>query len=129
MAITHYNYKNIDEYFSKFTRYAKAEAYNSQHLTLNETIKKSVSEFISRYFANNGYKDGMHGFTLAIFQMFYPLLVYFYFWETKKYIEKDEASLPIKSQQFFKQGFIEINHWLINKIKSVKTKIINYLLK
>ncbi len=137
LAIIHHNYESLDEYFNKATRYAKAEAENilenNSNFSISETIKKAISEFISRYFAHDGYKDGMHGFVLSIMQMFYYFLVYFYIWEKRKYIEKEDKFLPIKSQEFFKQGLKETNHWLINKklsnkLSSIKTKIINYLL-
>lgn len=137
IAIVHHNYENLDEYFSKAVRYAKAEAENiienNSNFSLTDTLKKAVSEFISRYFAYDGYKDGMHGFVLAIIQMFYSFIVYFYIWEKRKYIEPEEKTLPLISQQFFKQGLKETNHWLINKklsnkLNSIKTKIIKYLL-
>jgi len=139
LAILHFNYESLDEYLQKTVRYAKAEAQSSitnhSSYTITETIKKTVSEFISRYFAHDGYKDGMHGFVLAILQMFYPFLVYFYIWEKRKYTDElEEKTLPLIPQQFFKQGLKETNHWLINKklsnkLSSIKTKIINYLLE
>ena len=88
-AIVHYNYESIDEYMQKALRYAKSEASSNSDkkndLSLHETIRLSISEFMSRFFAYEGYKDGIHGFILAIFQMFYPLLVYFYYLEQTKY--------------------------------------------
>ncbi len=137
LAIIHHNYQNMDEFLEKAIRYAKSEAAglvgSHKELTLSNTIKKSLSEFISRFFAHNGYKDGMHGFALAIMQMFYYFFVYFYYWELKKYPSIDTLTLVDNSQQFFKEGFKETNYWIANKklgkASSVKSRIINKLLE
>ncbi len=137
LAITHYNYQNMDEFLEKALRYAKSEARElinaKKELTLSTTIKKSLSEFISRFFAHDGYQDGTHGFVLAIMQMFYYFFVYFYFWEFKKYPYVDTYTLVNDSQQFFKEGFKETNYWVTNKrlrkTNTLKSKIINKLLE
>lgn len=74
-AITHYNYDNLDQFLEKAVRYAKSEAKSlvkeGKDYSLNKAIGQAITEFISRFFAGEGYKDGMHGFSLAILQMFY----------------------------------------------------------
>ncbi len=121
LAIVHYNYNNLDQYLEKAKRYAKSEAEfltkNNKELNLTITIKKSLSEFISRYFTFQGYKDGVVGFVLAWLQMFYYFLVYFYYLEMKKFINNEE----INPESFFKAGLKETLHWkknqnLINKL-------------
>lgn len=129
-AIIHYNYENIDGFMEKFSRYAKAEASELQSFSLKEALKKALSEFISRYFAGDGYKDGIHGFILAFLQMFYYFLVYVYYWERKKYQEDLDESPFISISEFFKNGLYEINHWLIQKklisgLKKIKLRLYN----
>lgn len=128
-AIVHYNYDSLDQYLEKAVRYSKSEAQSAlaggQELTLHETIKKSLSEFISRFFAGEGYRDGSHGFVLAILQMFYYFLVYFYFWEQKKYFSIDEKILKKEARHFFSNGLKDSTYWenqketfsIVNKIK------------
>ena len=120
-AIIHHNYESISQYIEKMNRYAKSQANeyykNSETLTIADAIKMSISEFISRFYAEKGYQDGMHGFVLAILQMFYPLLVYIYFWELKKFNIK-ETDIHSKPYEFFKQGAIESYHWINNSISS-----------
>ncbi len=137
-AILHYNYDNIDQYFEKANRYAKSEARSCIDkkitLTLPESIKKAVSEFISRFFACEGYRDGMHGFALSALQMFYYLLVYLYYWEYKKYEKVDEKVLVKSARDFFKTGSVETGYWVIqkglsNKLEYIKIKIVVKLLK
>lgn len=136
-AIIHYNYDNLDQFLEKATRYAKSEANDliqtKQQLSLSTTISRSLSEFISRFFAHEGYRDGMHGFALAFLQMFYYFLVYFYFWEKNKYQSDQKEDIHEIPQIYFKKGLIETNYWLIKKnlitpFLKLKTKIINKIL-
>jgi len=136
-TITHYNYKNLSEYFEKSLRYAKAEAkkavLENNQITLGETFKKSLNEFFSRYFAGEGYKDGTHGFVLSILQMFYYILVYVFYWEEKKYFEIDQQDVNKEVQKFYWQGLKDTNYWLINKkllynMNKFKIKILSIIL-
>lgn len=117
-AILHYNYDNVDQYLEKATRYAKSEADSlikrKENYTLTQTLQKALSEFISRFFAQEGFKDGMHGFVLSVLQMFYYFLVYFYFWEKKKYSNL-EKNIPEDFQKFTHNLNYETNFWIIKK--------------
>lgn len=115
LALIHYNYESIDEFMQKFVRYAKAEASELSSFSLSEALKKAVSEFTSRYFADEGYKDGTHGFVLSFLQMFYYFLVYVYYWEGKRYKEDSNESAYQNIYTFFKNGLYETTHWLIQK--------------
>jgi (heptosyl)LPS beta-1,4-glucosyltransferase len=81
LAMIHYNYQNIDEYITKALHYAKQEANQivrkNKKFSLSQALSLSISEFVSRYYADEGYKDGMHGFVLATLQMFYFFLVFY----------------------------------------------------
>ncbi len=125
-ALIHYNYQNLDEYLEKARRYAKIEAKQMIEekisFDFNQTIKKSLNEFISRYFAFQGYKDGLHGFILSFLQMFYYFLVYFYYLESNQY----KTNEKIQPDYFFRQALKETLHW--KKNKSLKEKIIKNLL-
>lgn len=118
-AILHYNYDSVDQYIEKATRYAKYEANRllktNKSLTLNDTLNKSRSEFISRFFTFDGYKDGIHGFVLSLLQMFYYFLVFFYYWEKKKYFVIKQEELIRTPKQFFGQSLFETNFWLAKK--------------
>ncbi len=138
LAIIHYNYDSIDEFMLKLTRYTKAEArqriQENKNYDLREAIENALSEFIGRYFAAQGYKDGIHGFVLSIMQMFYYFLVYFYYWEEKKNTHSSSEEISIHVRKFFLQGLLETNYWLIkenitNKISDTKLKIQNIFLR
>jgi len=122
-AIIHHNYDSIDDYIVRMMRYAKIEATEKidqkKEFHLKEATQNAISEFISRYFAGEGYKDGMLGFTLAVLQLFYSFLVYFYYWEKRKY-SADIEEPAINMKRFFAQGLAETIFWgpkrLVDKI-------------
>lgn len=126
LALLHHNYQNIDEYLSKFRRYAKYEAKeifdSKMTLTFSNAIKKALNEFISRYFAGEGYKDGSQGLVLAFLQMFYYMIVYFYYLEMKKFKIEGE----IKEEEFFRKGLKETLYW--KKKKNLLEKILQKIL-
>lgn len=110
-ALIHHNYKDLDEYLDKAKRYAKYEAKElfeeKRVFTFSDAIKKSLNEFISRYFAGFGYKDGSQGLVLAFLQMFYYFLVYFYYLEMKKFKVEEKQD----SEEFFRNGLKEVLSW------------------
>jgi (heptosyl)LPS beta-1,4-glucosyltransferase len=118
-AIIHYNYNDLDEYFEKAFRYAKSEAQKylkeNKTLTLGDSLKKAMNEFISRYFACEGYKDGLHGFILSILQMFYYILIYCYYWEGKKYFNLDKEIVIKDINDFYNSGQKQVNYWVLDK--------------
>ena len=137
-ALIHYNYKNLDHYIEKMTRYAKAEADDylkgGNTFTLSIALSKGTQEFISRYFAGDGYKDGMHGFVLSFMQLMYYPLVYFYYWEGIKYEKHSQTDLIAASLNHFKDILLQSNHWIITKklnpsISRIKQKILSMILK
>jgi (heptosyl)LPS beta-1,4-glucosyltransferase len=134
-AIIHFNYESIDEYLVKAMRYARSEAYGyvqrERSMSLSKTVTASVSEFISRFFAGEGYKDGMHGFILALFQMFYPLLVYFYYLERLKFkTEMNEGDLLHIPSDFFGTLYRESLFWKDKKDSlTIKEKIIEKFMR
>lgn len=135
LALVHYNYENLTEYFEKMIRYANAESdeliQTKQTYTLNHAVKNALQEFISRYFADKGYKDGTHGFVLSFLQMMYSFIVYFYYWEKKKYEENSQNSINEALITFYSQGLYETHYWLekenISKPNIIKKIMLKYL--
>lgn len=134
-AIHHDNYRSLDEYFTKNLRYAKADAAErllaKKDFTLFQAAKLSVSELISRFFADKGYQDGMHGLILAILQSFYYFLVYAYYWEGKGYqaLESD-SELKRFPKTWFSHGLAEVLHWDRAKsfTKTIKEKLVRRMI-
>ncbi len=138
LSIIHYNYESLDEFLSKMLRYAKAEAtkkfQNKETYTLAQALKEGTNEFISRYFAGDGFKDGMHGFVLSFLQLMYYPLVYFYMWELGKYEKVDEKEITTASETYSRTLFKETVYWfnsksLSNSSSQIKNRILQKLLK
>lgn len=134
-AITHQNYLDLDEWFDKNRRYAKADA--NARLTAGNAftsliaMKLSVSEFMSRFFAGEGYRDGMRGLILSILQSFYYFLVYAYYWEGKKY---GELETPEKIKEFprtwYGHALSETLFWhkVKSPLKTIKAKLVRRMI-
>ncbi|OGK30307.1 hypothetical protein A3D08_03320 [Candidatus Roizmanbacteria bacterium RIFCSPHIGHO2_02_FULL_43_11] len=119
LALEHHNYQTYDQYLEKSYRYAKAEAKNLPDLTLMHALQKGLSEFISRYFKDEGYKDGMHGFVMAFSQLVYYFQVYVYVWEGRKYRSAEEHIEKVPAQ-FFSRALYETLHWM--EVKKIDGK-------
>lgn len=134
-AITHQNYLSIDEWLDKNRRYASTDASDrlesGESYSLWIATKQSVSELMSRFFAGEGYRDGMHGLMLSILQSFYYFLVYAYYWEGKKYAELET---PEKIKDFprawFSHALSETLFWhkVKSPIKNIKAKLVRRMI-
>lgn len=136
----HYNYESIHQYLIKIDRTSTSEAItlteNKYRLAWYDAIRFPVSDFIKIYFAESGYKDGLHGLVLALFQAFYSFCTFAKKWEMEKF-EDQEILLPEVTDELNNRGK-EIAYWtltasikdsknmvehIINKIKRRSLKI------
>lgn len=115
-TIVHHNYTSIMQYLEKNVRYAKVEAQEiidaDTEFTVIDATRKATSEFISRFFADKGYKDGIHGFVLALLQAFYSILVFLDVWEKRGYQEASQTTVLRAAEQFFVKTSKEMFYWL-----------------
>lgn len=90
--LTHYNYDSIDQFLKKMTTiYTANEAENmiaSGYVFRKiDVIHLPVKEFIQRFFAQKGYKDGLHGLVLSLLMAFYHFVVVLKIWEKEGFRE------------------------------------------
>src|SRR3989344_6138183 len=83
-AIVHHHYNSISQFLDRLNRYTSVQA-NELHadgikFQWTDLITKPLSEFLSRFFANKGFEDGLHGLTLSLLQAFSFLIVYLKLW-------------------------------------------------
>ena len=90
---THYNYESVSEYLRAIDRTSSSEALTlagmNHQLVWYDAIRFPVSDFLKIYFAQEGYKDGLHGLVTAIFQAFYSFATFVKFWELEKFATRD----------------------------------------
>lgn len=129
-AIIHYNYNSITQYLERlncYTNFQAEDLMNSGYkFSWRDMLKKPMGEFLSRFFAGEGYKDGLHGLALAILQAFSELVKYLKVWEKENFAEQDITAY----HEVLEENINDYLHWqvkssgLIGKIRlKIKKKI------
>ena len=89
LAIKHRHYSSVEEYITRMNRYTTIQARNLNKSGIEfrwrDTLIKPSSEFLRRYFAEEGYKDGLHGLVLSLLQVLSELVVYVKLWQKQKF--------------------------------------------
>lgn len=113
LAILHHHYENINQYLERMIRYsfiqAKELKESGYEFSWQDVINKPLSEFLSRFFANRGYEDGLHGLSLSMLQAFSFLVVYLRLWEMNGY--KDEKINMEEVKNLSHKSGEELNYW------------------
>ena len=116
-AIIHHHYTSVAQYVSRMDRYTSIQAESliksGYKFNWTDIPGKSFNEFLSRYLAGEGYKDGLHGLVLALLQATSELLVYVKIWEKNKF--KEENISPGEIREEVGKVFLGLNHWMIAK--------------
>lgn len=124
-AIVHQNYVSVSQYMSKLLVYTDIEASEQSNKKISwlDMVREPAGEFLRRYFAGKGYKDGMHGLILSILQAFSVFLVQVKVWEKQGFSSKDQPSLSEVFKEF-KKITAEFGYWfttaLVEQAKGVK---------
>lgn len=118
-AIIHHNYNSLSQYLDRMNRYTAIEAKElvdgGYKFRWEDLIQKPLSEFLSRFFANSGYKDGLHGLALSLLQAASFLTVYLKVWETDKFKKQELKSEELELAK--RKAGEELNYWF-KKLKS-----------
>lgn len=131
-SIVHYHYQSISQYLERLNRYTDIQAKelidSDYKFAWQDLLKKPTGEFLSRFFADEGYKDGLHGLVLALLQAFSELVKYLKVWEEEGF----------KTQELLFSDFIpemkklgkEATYWLTTSlIKETKGSGKKFFLK
>ncbi len=97
VPMVHYNYESVSQFIRKVDEiYTVSEVNNliasGYRAVWHDAIKFPMSDFVKTYFAQGGYRDGLHGLVLSMFQAFYSFVVFVKLWEREKFAEHE---LPI----------------------------------
>lgn len=114
-SYTHYNYESVSQYLRAIDRAAASEALSlkdmNHQLVWYDAIRFPVSDFLKIYFAQAGYKDGLHGLVLAFFQAFYSFVVFAKYWEMHAFPERDLASGAVMGE--LERGGKDFTYWML----------------
>ncbi len=116
-AIVHQNYQGVSQFIERMNRYSDIQAKELQEegykFSWKDLLQKPLNEFLARFFANKGYKDGLHGLSLSLLQAFSFLVVYMKVWEKLKF-SKQEIDLSEFKAEVQVNGK-EIDYWFKNE--------------
>ncbi len=134
-AIIHHHYNSISQYLQRMIRYTDIQAKelkkDGYKFEWRDLINKPLAEFLSRFFANKGFEDGLHGFSLSLLQAISFFVLYLKLWEYEKFEEKqiplkdlDEERKNVQTQidYWFKYGNLPKN-LLKRLVQKAKNKI------
>ncbi len=133
-AIKHNHYTSVEQYISRSLRYSEVQALEliEQKYQFDpiDAFTRPVSEFLSRYFAGEGYKDGLHGLVLATLQAFSVFLVYLKVWQKQSFPAHKEIEVQRLIKKPLKRKINEFNYWYYTMlIQQNPKKIVRALLK
>lgn len=133
--LIHENYESIAHFIDKMiTIYAPNEAKElirkGYKLNYLDSIRFPAREFISRFFAREGYKDGFHGFILSLLMAFYHFIVFTLIWEQEQFRDVDNADFLSEIKEELVRIIKEIKYWMLKeRIKKTKSFFLKLLLK
>jgi (heptosyl)LPS beta-1,4-glucosyltransferase len=97
-AIVHHHYDSVEQYIDRLNRYtthhSKLLIKGGYKFNWKDAIKEPASEFLGRYFQEEGYKDGIHGLALSLLQSFSELTMYLKVWQHENFEVKE---IPVKN--------------------------------
>ena len=100
-SIIHHNYDSVFQYIDRLNRYTDHQAKFLQNTGYSfgwsDVVEKPSAEFLRQYFANQGYREGLHGLALSLLQSFSELVLYLKLWQQSGFIEQ---SVPPKDLEF-----------------------------
>lgn len=132
LAIVHHHYQSVSQYLERLNRYteiqAKEKIAGGEKFFWADLLKKPTAEFLSRFFAGSGYKDGVHGLALSLLQAFSELVLVLKLWE-KQGFKAEKLPMADFGRQM-KQLSRETAHWLsASVIKETKSTGKKFCLK
>ena len=113
LAIIHHHYTSVSQYIMRLDRYTTIQASNLKDegykFVWSDVIVRPLNEFLSRFFANRGFEDGLHGLALSLLQAFSFLVMYIKVWEIEKFTQQQIDLKEIKALRL-KSGK-EVDYW------------------
>ena len=108
--------------------YAQSEANNliNKNLVLKagDLVRIPMEEFLSRFFARKGYKDGIHGLFLSLLMASSALVVLALVWEKSGFKKEENRNLAEDVEGEFKNFNKKIKYWTAQiKIEDSKNPI------
>lgn len=129
LTIKHRHYTSVEEYITRLNKYTtiQSKELNKKGVEFDwkQLVTKPLSEFLRRYFAEQGFKDGIHGLAVCLLQAFSELVVYIKLWQKQKFVKKKIKETDVFS--LFYESSKDIDWWMyetkISRAKNIITKL------
>lgn len=98
--LLHYTYATIEQYLAKMNDYTSLQVSNklASHrgfrVGWGKLLLSPVSHFLRAYISRKGYRDGIHGFLLAVLGAIYTFGLYAKIWEYRMREREGKGLLP-----------------------------------
>lgn len=116
-ALRHINYESISQFMEKLERYTTQEALEKgENKNLENAFKMPTKEFVSRFFAQEGYKDGMHGLMLSLLEALSQEVLFAKQWEKTGFSDVEQASFLKKNYEAMQKSALEIEYWYLTTL-------------
>lgn len=127
--LIHHHYETIHEFIQKTVNiYAPSEAQEyldkGYQFSYLDAIRFPLNEFLSRFFARKGYKDGLHGLMLSLLMAFYHFVVFALLWEKEGFKEYDKEDFLENIEKEFKKVGRDVFFWASKeKVEMMKSPL------
>ena len=138
--MTHINYTSVSQYIEKMnTIYTENEVENwlksGKSISWVDAIRFPVNDFVKTFFAQSGYKDGLHGLVLSMLQAFYAEIVFAKIWEKKGFYEEYPSTNSLKKE--IEKNILTVKYWMYsmlfdetkNKFKKITYRLLRKQIK
>lgn len=114
--LIHYNYENIFQFVNKLANIygpneAEQKIKSGYVFNWRDAIRFPANEFLSRYFARKGYRDGFHGLMLSLLMAFYHLIVFSYIWEKQKFKQINNTEMLMETEKEMVKSSKDLFFW------------------
>lgn len=118
-ALTHFNYDSISQFLRKLDNYTSVTARErideNKEFHWRDILMLPVHEFLSRYFARKGYKDGLHGLVLSLLEGFYEFITCLKVWERKGFAEVQSEDVIKGFEESVNESTKQLHFWSYDK--------------
>lgn len=134
-AIVHRQYQTVNQFLHKnLEQYALQEAKELQAkgytFSYTDAIRFPSREFLSRYFAREGYKDGFHGLVVSLLMAIYHFVVFLHLWEAKQFEQAEKKDIEQAFRHELRSTQKEFFYWFTKaRIDSTKNPLTKFALK
>jgi (heptosyl)LPS beta-1,4-glucosyltransferase len=133
LGIIHHTYDTIEKYIEHLNRYTTVQAAlkvkSGYKFKWRDMLIRPSNEFLSRYFGDEGYKDGPYGLALSLMQAFSELAFYLKVWQAEKFTDQKIRLTEVVSEMRERER--DLHYWqgdsLYKETGDIKARVIRKL--